>query len=80
MEHDTPIEPFVKFLPNKRYNAQIYLKDLYNFLQTMALTIKIVMSNLMVLTQQLMGDTMVFKLKWQLKIIMRFGYLVLDIH
>jgi hypothetical protein len=63
MEHDTLVERFVKFLPNKRYNAQIYLKDLYNFLQTMALTIKIVMSNLMVLTQQLVGDTMVFKLK-----------------
>ena len=80
MDHDGPVERFIKILPNQGHKTKKCLKDWIHSLQAMTLTFRIVVGNLMITCQQWVGDTMVFKLKWLLKVIMRLGYTVLYIH
>jgi len=45
MEHDTPVERFVRFLPNQGHKAPEMFEVLMNSLQTVALTFRIVVDN-----------------------------------
>ena len=56
------------------------LTDCWHSFRIMTLTFRIVVGNLKITPYQWVGDTMVFKLKWQLRNTMRCGYSVLDIH
>ena len=75
IEYDTPVERFVKFLSNEGHKSPNFFEGLLKFLADHDTEIQKCRWQ-----SYDVGDTVVFKLKCQIQIIMRFGHSVMDIY